>query len=214
MKPWMTAHHGHIQAAEKACAAISDYADFIPVCESAPLPAFNAIELTVDPAVDGLRISVGECCGDSQHILLTGRDETHLLYAVSDFRNLYLPQARNAGEHQPVYYLRDLFNVPFPPYEHVSRARIARRNRLARAAQMHMHIDEARHEIRPGQVEDLGTCRRLRNSARPHPRDDTALNGHGPVGLRLHMLRTIQDGRIDKQRGTIGRRHIELLPHD
>lgn len=127
MKPWMIAHHGHIQAAEKACAAISDYADFIPVCESAPLPAFNAIELTVDPAVDGLRISVGECCGDSQHILLTGRDETHLLYAVSDFRNLYLPQARNAGEHQPVYYLRDLFNVPFPPYEHVSRARIARR---------------------------------------------------------------------------------------
>ena len=94
------------------------------------------------------------------------------------------------------------------------RARIARRNRLARTAQMHMHIDEARHEIRPCQVDDLGTCRRLRHSTRPHPRDETALNGHGHVGLRLHMFRTIQDGRIDKQRGTIGRRHIELLPHD
>ena len=92
------------------------------------------------------------------------------------------------------------------------RTRIARRNRLARTAQMHMHIDEAWHEIRPCQIDDLGTCRRLRHSTRPHPRDDTALNGHGHVGLRLHMFRTIQDGRIDKQRGTIGRRHIELLP--
>ena len=94
------------------------------------------------------------------------------------------------------------------------RARIARRNRLARAAQMHMHIDEAWHEISTCQVDSLGTRRCLRHSTRPHPRDDTALNGHGHVGLRLHMLRTIQDGRIDKQRGTIGRRHIELLPHD
>ena len=94
------------------------------------------------------------------------------------------------------------------------RARIARRNRLARAAQMHMHIDEARHEVRAGQVDDLGPRRSLRHSTRPHPRDDTALNSHGHIGLRLHMFRTIQNGRIDKQRGTIGRRHIELLPHD
>ena len=94
------------------------------------------------------------------------------------------------------------------------RSRIASRNRLARAAQMHMHIDEAWHEIRTCQVDNLGTRRRLRHSTRPHPRDDTALNSHGHIGLRLHMLRTIQDGRIDKQRGTIGRRHIELLPHD
>ena len=92
------------------------------------------------------------------------------------------------------------------------RARIARRNRLARAAQMRMHIDETGHEIRTTQVDNLGTCRRLRHSTRPHPRDDTALNGHGHIGLRLHMLRAIQNGRIDKQRRTIGRRHIELLP--
>ena len=91
-------------------------------------------------------------------------------------------------------------------------ARIAGRDRLARAAQVHMHIDEAGHEVRAGQVDDLGTCRRLRHSTRPHPRDDTALNGHGHIGLRLHMLRAIQNGRIDKQRRTIGRRHIELLP--
>ena len=93
-------------------------------------------------------------------------------------------------------------------------ARIAGRDRLARAAQVHMHIDEAGHEVRAGQVDDLGTCRRLRHSTRSHPRDDTALNGHGHIGLRLHMLRAIQNGRIDKQRGTIGRCHIELLPHD
>ena len=92
------------------------------------------------------------------------------------------------------------------------RTRIARRNRLARAAQMHMHIDETRHEIRPCQVDDLGTCRRLRHSTRPHPGDDATLDGHGHIGLRLHMLRTIQNGRIDKQRGTISSRHIELLP--
>ena len=94
------------------------------------------------------------------------------------------------------------------------RARIARRNRFARTAQMHMHIDEARHEIRPCQVDDLGARRRLRHGARTNPGDDATLDGHGHIGLRLHMLRAIQDGRIDKQRGTIGRRHIELLPHD
>ena len=91
-------------------------------------------------------------------------------------------------------------------------ARIARRDRFARTAQMHVHIDETRHEIRTRQVDDLGTYRRLRHSARTNPGDDTALNGHGHIGLRLHMLRAIQDGRIDKQRGTIGSRHIELLP--
>ena len=92
------------------------------------------------------------------------------------------------------------------------RARIAGRDRLARAAQVHVHIDEPGHEIRTTQVDNLGTRGRLRHSTRPHPCDDTALNGHGHIGLRLHMLRTIQNGRIDKQRRTIGRRHIELLP--
>ena len=94
------------------------------------------------------------------------------------------------------------------------RARITRRNRLARAAQMHVHVDEARHEIRTCQVDDLGPRWSLGHGARSHPGDDATLNGHGHIGLRLHMLRTIQDGRIDKQRGTIGSRHIELLPHD
>ena len=94
------------------------------------------------------------------------------------------------------------------------RARIARRNRLARTTQMHMHIDETRHEIRTAQVDDLGPRWSLGHGARSHPGDDTALNGHGHIGLRLHMLRAIQNGRIDKQRGTIGSRHIELLPHD
>ena len=94
------------------------------------------------------------------------------------------------------------------------RARIAGRDRLARAAQVHVHIDETGHEIRTAQVDNLGTRGRLRHSTRPHPGDDAALNSHGHIGLRLHMLRAIQNGRIDKQRGTIGRRHIELLPHD
>ena len=94
------------------------------------------------------------------------------------------------------------------------RSRIAGRDRLARATQVHVHIDETGHEIRTCQVDNLGTRRSLRHSTRPHPRDDTALNGHGHVGLRLHMFRTIQNGRIDKQRRTISRRHIELLPHD
>ena len=94
------------------------------------------------------------------------------------------------------------------------RARIAGRDRLARAAQVHVHIDQARHEIRTTQVDNLGTRGRLCHSTRPHPGDDAALNSHGHIGLWLHMLRTIQNGRIDKHRGTIGRRHIELLPHD
>ena len=79
---------------------------------------------------------------------------------------------------------------------------------------MHMHIDEAWHEVRACQVDDLGPRRSLRHSTRPHPGDDATLDGHGHIGLRLHMFRTIQDGRIDKQCGTIGSRHIELLPHD
>lgn len=94
------------------------------------------------------------------------------------------------------------------------RTRIARRNWLARAAQMHVHIDETRHEIRAGQVNDLGPRWSLGHSARSHPGNDATLDGHGHIELRLHMLRTIQNGRIDKQRGTIGSRHIELLPHD
>ena len=94
------------------------------------------------------------------------------------------------------------------------RAGISRRDRFARTAQMHVHIDETRHEIRTCQVDDLGTRRSLGHGARSHPGDDATLDSHGHIGLRLHMFRTIQDGRIDKQCGTIGRRHIELLPRD
>ena len=93
-------------------------------------------------------------------------------------------------------------------------ARISRRDRFARTAQMHVHIDEARHEVRAGQVDNLGTCRCLRHGTRSHPGDDATLDDHGHIGLRLHMFRTIQNGRIDKQCGTIGSRHIEPLPHD
>ena len=98
--------------------------------------------------------------------------------------------------------------------ELLQRAGISRRDRFARTAQMHVHIDETRHEIRTCRVDDLGTRRSLGHGARSHPGNDTALDGHGHIGLRLHMLRAIQNGRIDKQRGTIGSRHIELLPHD
>ena len=71
------------------------------------------------------------------------------------------------------------------------RARIARRDWLARAAQVYVHVDETRHEVCAVQVDNLGTRGRLCYSARPHPCDDAALDDHGHIGLRLHLFRTI-----------------------
>lgn len=130
MKKWMIAYGTHITAAERLCAAVSDYADWKPVCAEKPLPDFNCITLSTDESIPGVRISVSEAGGENgedQSINICGHDEENLLYAVSDFRNIYLPSARYAGDHFSVYYLRDLFETPFPPYEYSSEAQIKRR---------------------------------------------------------------------------------------
>lgn len=127
MKKWMIAYGSHIAAAEHLCAAISDYADWVPVCEEEPRDGFNCITLAVDEKTPGVHIYVSKPDGENQSIQISGHDEENLLYAVSDFRNIYLPHARYAGDHFTIYYLRDLFETPFPPYDYSDTAHIKRR---------------------------------------------------------------------------------------
>lgn len=127
MNPWMIVYSDYGPAVERVCAAVQPHLDYTLVCEMAPRPGFNTVTLAQDPTLAGFRITVDEAEGESQHIRITGRDPAHLIYAAADFAQIYLPWAREAGEHCPRYYLLPLFTQPLKPYDRESAPRIDRR---------------------------------------------------------------------------------------
>ena len=119
MKNWMIAHHNNFKALEKVISAVSKYLPYVPVCNEEKLEDYNAIELIVDKSIKGVEITVTKADGDSQSVVIKGEDNANLLYAVSDFKNLYLPYARNAETHgAEIYYLNELFSKPLKPYNY------------------------------------------------------------------------------------------------
>lgn len=118
MKPWMICHNGNLKACSKAYSAILNYINYVPVCSKDKLENYNAIELIVDNTIKGISITVSDSDGENQSIIIKGEDDAHLLYAVSDFKNIYLPYARNAEKHLYPYFVNELFTKPLKEYNY------------------------------------------------------------------------------------------------
>lgn len=103
------------------------YIDYIPVCASFPKDGFNTITLKTDTGIAGIKISVSPANGENQSVEIIGRDETYLLYAVADFKNIYLPFARCSFTSCGPYYFKTLFSNPLKSYEYSSAPKIEQR---------------------------------------------------------------------------------------
>ena len=82
------------------------------------------------------------------------------------------------------------------------RAGIARAHRLARAAEVHVHVDESGHEVGAAQVDGAPALRYLGDCGRLDAGDLAVLDGHGHVALWLHVLGSIENRCVDEQRRT------------
>jgi len=130
MKRWMVAYGEYVKAAEKTVAAIQRYLDYVPVCKPEPLKEFNVISLKVDKNIKGVKILVSEAEGESQYIEIIGQDDINLLYAVADFKNIYLPAAHCSDTSNTPYFFNRLFSNPLKPYCYSSAPKI-RENTLS-----------------------------------------------------------------------------------
>jgi len=124
MKRWMVAYGEYVKAAEKTVAAIQRYLDYVPVCKPEPLKEFNVISLKVDKNIKGVKILVSEAEGESQYIEIIGQDDINLLYAVADFKNIYLPAAHCSDTSNTPYFFNRLFSNPLKPYCYSSAPKI------------------------------------------------------------------------------------------
>ena len=120
----MIVHNNHLKAAEKAVAAIEPYLDYVPVCKSDKVDEFNRIYLKIDENVKGVKIFVSEARDESQYIEISGSNEIYLLYAIADFKNVYLPFAHHSDTSNAPYFFNKLFCEPLKPYDYSSSPKI------------------------------------------------------------------------------------------
>lgn len=109
MKPFMIANHGNDKANKYLLKTISSYVNYTVKCNETAIDGYNVIDLIIDSNLDNdVSIFVSEPNGENQNIIIKGKTEADLYYAVSDFNNIYIPYARNAERHATgVFYVND-----------------------------------------------------------------------------------------------------------
>lgn len=131
MKNWMIVTNIHCKAVQNLAAAVQPWMADTIACETTLRPAYNGIFLSIDPVKPGFSIVVEEYdpATETQNIHITAQDPIHLLYAVSDFSNLYLPYARDAetSSGDGHYYFRQLFQEPLKPFQRQTAPRLKNR---------------------------------------------------------------------------------------
>ena len=127
MKKWKIVYETYCKAVDQVYATVQSYLGYHLVCDMVLEEEKNIIYIGIDPNLEGYRIKVWPAERENQRIEIQGKDIIHLLYAASDFRNIYLPYARYSNVHSPVYYLHDLFTAPMKEYELVTKPRIKHR---------------------------------------------------------------------------------------
>ena len=126
MKPFMIANHGNDKANKYLLKTISSYVNYTVKCNETAIDGYNVIDLIIDSNLDNdVSIFVSEPNGENQNIIIKGKTEADLYYAVSDFNNIYIPYARNAERHATgVFYVNDLFTKPLKPYNYTATASV------------------------------------------------------------------------------------------
>lgn len=133
MNNWIVVFEKYTKAVDRVCAAVQPYLGYSLTCTDNPddprLAELNFIQLKTDESVKGYRITVGESRYNSENqcITLSAADDVNLLYAAVDFKNKYLPYAKNADQTGPKFYFNKLFSEPMKEYDMEFSPRIERR---------------------------------------------------------------------------------------
>ena len=128
MKRWKIVFDEYSKAVEMLYAAVKPFFPYVLVCDSKKDENYNIIYIGVDEGTDGIRIAVSEAAGDTQSISITACSKTDLMYAVSDFKNKYLPYAEFKA-HDPViaFYQNKPFEKALPPFDYASKPKMKHR---------------------------------------------------------------------------------------
>ncbi|MBQ3554207.1 MAG: hypothetical protein IJA08_05950 [Clostridia bacterium] len=124
MKRYKIVYKNYSEAVEKLYATVQSYLPYTLVCGKEEDDAYHTIWIGVTEGVCGYKIVVDE----KQRVEITAEDEANLLYAVSDFKNIYLPFNNSRDKDRVVdFYVRKPFLEPLKPVEISSCPRIKRR---------------------------------------------------------------------------------------
>lgn len=127
MKKWKIVYDTYCKAVDRVYAAVQPYLNYNLVCDQTECDDNNIIFVGLDETLEGYSIKVSKPEGEVQRMEILAKDEINLLYAASDFKNIYLPYARNAEGRTPVYFTNKLFTEPMKEYELVTKPRIQNR---------------------------------------------------------------------------------------
>lgn len=122
---WAIVYEKYCKAVDMVNAAVEPYLNYGISCSKDEPADKSIIYIGFDKSLgDGFRIRVTPVKDDKQRIEILAVDEINLLYAAVDFKNKYLPYARNYNAHTPVFYFNPLFSQPMKEYDLVSKPKI------------------------------------------------------------------------------------------
>ena len=128
MKRWKIVYDKYTKAVEKIHQTLDAALPYVIVCGNEEDERYNTVYVGEDENIKGFTIDVSAPNNDTQRIEIIAEDEINLLYAVSDFRNLYLPSAKfSSGDNVVDFYQNDLFTKPLPAFRYASSPKIKHR---------------------------------------------------------------------------------------
>lgn len=128
MKRWKIVYDKYCKAVEKIYSSVQECVTYTLVCDKNSDDDFNTIYIKQDSTVEGFKINVSEADGENQSVEIIAGDETNLLYAATDFRNVYLPYAKykNCDNVYDFYHSKP-FEDALRPFSYSSKPRIRHR---------------------------------------------------------------------------------------
>lgn len=125
MKKWKITYDKYCKGVEKLNSLVQTYLDYNLMCTLEEDKLYNNIYTKIDSSIEGYITKVIGA-DENQSIYLIAEDEANLMYAVSDFKNKYLPKEMGFFDarakkriHRP-----KLFYVPFSECEISCKPRI------------------------------------------------------------------------------------------
>lgn len=120
MSDWKIIYDEKSKALEMLYSTVQSYVNYSVICIQNEKEEQNTISLKTDKSIKGYKISAKQ-----NKIEITGQDSTNLLYAVSDFKNKFIPFWKNPT-HKASKYLKP-FNDKMPDFELCTKPKIEKR---------------------------------------------------------------------------------------
>ncbi len=125
---WKIVYKKYCKAVEGLYSVISSLVSYSVICDENEDEEYNTLFIGINENIEGFKIKVFEADGEKQRIEITAFDEINLMYAVSDFKNIYIPYARNKNIYTGSTVFNEVFgDKPMVEYELETKPRIKHR---------------------------------------------------------------------------------------